>query len=87
MAVAMQLASERAISTTDALWTLIMNQSKTIQQSLAKRLETHLAEDKRQAQEKYVRESLTCAMNEVRKAHIEGHRLPDARNLIDALDE
>ena len=78
---------QQQISTTDAIWTLIVSQSKSIQKTLAKRLEAHLAEEKRQAQEKYVRDTLTSAMKEVRKAETEGRELPDARLLFDHMDD
>ena len=78
---------QQQISTTDAIWTLIVSQSKSIQKTLAKRLEAHLAEEKRMAQEKYVRDTLTSALNEVRKAEAEGRKLPDARLLFDHMDD
>lgn len=78
---------QQQISTTDAIWTLIVSQSKSIQKTLAKRLEAHLAEEKRMAQEKYVRDTLTSALNEVRKAEAEGRELPDARLLFDHMDD
>ena len=78
---------QQQISTTDAIWTLIVSQSKSIQKTLAKRLEAHLAEEKRLAQEKYVRDTLTSAMKEVRKAEAEGKELPDARLLFDHMND
>lgn len=78
---------QQQISTTDAIWTLIVSQSKSIQKTLAKRLEAHLAEEKRLAQEKYVHDTLTRAMKEVRKAEAEGRELPDARLLFDYMDD
>lgn len=78
---------QQQISTTDAIWALIVSQSKSIQKTLAKRLEAHLAEEKRLAQEKYVRDTLTSAMEEVRKAEAEGRELPDARLLFDHIDD
>ena len=77
---------QQQISTTDAIWALIVSQSKSIQKTLAKRLEAHLAEEKRLAQEKYVRDTLTCAMKEVREAEAEGRELPDARLLFEHMD-
>ena len=71
MAVAIEMP-QQTVSTTDAIWALIMSQSKSIQKTLAKRLDAHLAEEKRLAQEKYVRDSLTRAMKEVREAEAEG---------------
>ena len=47
----------------------------------------HLTEETRLAQEKYVRETLTSAMKEVRKAETEGKELPDARLLFDHMDD
>lgn len=79
--------SQPQISTTDAIWTLIVNQSKSIQKALAKRLEAHLAEEKRLVQEKYVRDTLTRAMKEVRKAEAENRELPDARLLFDHIED
>lgn len=78
---------QQQISTTDAIWTLIVSQSKSIQKTLAKRLEAHLAEEKRLSQEKYVRDTLTSAMKEVRKAEAEGRNLPDARRLFEHMDD
>lgn len=78
---------KQQISTTDAIWTLIVSQSKSIQKTLAKRLEAHLAEEKRLAEEKYVRDTLTSAMKEVRQAEAEGRDLPDARLLFEHMED
>lgn len=78
---------QQQISTADAIWALIVSQSKSFQKTLAKRLEAHLAQEKRQAQEKYVRETLTSAIKEVRKAEAEGRELPDARLLFENMDD
>lgn len=78
---------QQQISTVDALWTLIMSQSKSIQKTLSKRLDAHLTEEKRLTQEKYVRDTLTSAINELRTAEAEGRELPDARLLIEQLED
>lgn len=78
---------QQVVSTTDAIWSLILSQGKSVQKTLANRLKTHLEEEKRIAQEKYVRETLTHALKEVRQAEAEGRELPDARNLFNDLDD
>lgn len=85
MAVTIQLPSQQTVNTTDAIWSLIVNQSKSIQLTLAKRLEAHLADGKRHAQEKYVRDTLTSAMTEVRKAEAEGR--PAGRPVSELMNE
>lgn len=85
MAVSIQLPSQQTVNTTDAIWSLIVNQSKSIQLTLAKRLEAHLADEKRRAQEKYVRDTLTSAMSEVRKAKAEGR--PAGRPVSELMNE
>lgn len=79
--------SQQQVSTADAIWSLILSQSKSFQKSLAKRLDAHLAEQKRLAEEKYVRDTLTSAMKEVRQAEDEGRELPDACLLFDHMDD
>jgi len=74
-------------NTTDALWALIVSQKKSVQKNIAQRLQDLLSTEKREAQETYVRESLTHALNEARQAHAEGKSLPDARHLFDDLDD
>ena len=64
-----------------------MNQKKSVQKTIASRLSALLEEDKREAQQAYVRESLMNALDEVRQAHSSGKMLPDARHLFDDLDE
>lgn len=64
------------ISTVDALWVLIQNQSKAVRKALIERL---IAEqDKTKVQQKIVKESLTRAFDELHagKAH------HNARNLF-----
>lgn len=63
------------ISTVDALWTLIKNQTKTVRKALAERI---LAEEsKTMAQQEMVRESLTRAFDELHagKIHPDAHKL------------
>ena len=64
------------ISTVDALWVLIQNQSKAVRKALIERLIAD--QDKSKAQQKMVKESLTRAFDELNsgKAH------HDARNLF-----
>ena len=71
------------MSTTDAIWSLIVNQKKSVQKTIASRLSALLEEDKREAQQTYVRESLMSALDEVRQTHASGKKLPDARHQFD----
>lgn len=87
MAIAIQNQTVNTLDTTEALWSLIIGQKKSVQKTLADRLTVLLKENKRKAQEKYVRESLTRALAEVRQAREEGRSLPDARSLLDELED
>lgn len=82
----MHVPTAETVNTTDAIWSLIVNQKKSVQKTIASRLSALLEEDKREAQQAYVRESLTSALDEVRKAHSSGKKLPDARHLFDDLE-
>ena len=83
MAVSINVPTTETMSTTDAIWALIVNQKKSVQKTIASRLSALLEEDKREAQQAYVRESLKNALDEVRQAHSSGRKLPDARHLFD----
>ena len=87
MAVAIQSNNIETVNTTEALWSLIVNQKKSVQKVIASRLENLLSDEKRRVQENYVRDSLTSAIKEVRESCISGESLPDARNLFDDLDD
>jgi len=87
MAIAIQVPPQEVVNTTEALWSLIVGQKKSVQKTLATRLTALLADEKREAQQAYVRESLTHAIQEARQAHATGKPLPDARNLFDELDD
>jgi len=64
------------ISTVDALWVLIQNQSKAVRKALTERL---IAEqDKKKVQQKMVKESLSRAFDELHAGKV--HH--DARNLF-----
>lgn len=86
MAVSINVPTTETMSTTDAIWALIVNQKKSVQKTIASRLSALLEEDKREAQQAYVRESLKNALDEVRQAHSSGKKLPDARHLFDDLE-
>ena len=83
MAVSLHVPTAETVNTTDAIWSLIVNQKKSVQKTIASRLSALLEEDKREAQQTYVRESLMSALDDVRQAHSSGKKLPDARHLFD----
>ena len=87
MAVSLHVSTAATVNTTDAIGSLIVNQKKSVQKTIASRLSALLEEDKREAQQAYVRESLMNALDEVRQAHSSGRKLPDARHLFDDLDD
>lgn len=87
MEVSLHVPTAETVNTTDAIWSLIVNQKKSVQKTIASRLSALLEEDKREAQQAYVRESLMNALDEVRQAHSSGKKLPDARYLFDDLDD
>ena len=87
MEVSLHVPTAETVNTTDAIWSLIVNQKKSVQKTIASRLSALLEEDKREAQQAYVRESLMNALDEVRQAHSSGKELPDARYLFDDLDD
>ena len=87
MEVSLHVPTAETVNTTDAIWSLIVNQKKSVQKTIASRLSALLEEDKREAQQAYVRESLMNALDEVRQAHSSGKKLPDARHLFDDLDD
>lgn len=64
------------ISTVDALWVLIQNQTKSVRKALVKRMIAE--EEKTKAQQAMVRESLTRAFDELHSGKIH----PDAHNLF-----
>ena len=83
MEVSLHVPTAETVNTTDAIWSLIVNQKKSVQKTIASRLSALLEEDKREAQQAYVRESLMNALDEVRQTHSSGKKLPDARHLFD----
>lgn len=66
------------ISTEDAPWTLIQGQSKTVRKVLTKRLLAEQEQSKTEKQQAMVKESLTCAFNEIYSGKV--HH--DARDLF-----
>ena len=64
------------ISTVDALWVLIQNQTKSVRKALVKRMIAE--EEKTKAQQAMVKESLTSAFDELHSGKIH----PDAHNLF-----
>ncbi len=64
------------ISTVDALWVLIQNQTKSVRKALVKRMIAE--EEKTKAQQAMVKESLTRAFDELHSGKIH----PDAHNLF-----
>ena len=66
------------ISTVDALWVLIQNQTKAVQKALIQRILASQKSEKTKAQQKMVKESLTRAFDELHSGKI--HH--DARNLF-----
>ena len=81
-----QLSNIETVSSTEALWSLIVSQKKSVQKTLASRLHVLLSDDERTTQEHNVRESLMSAAKEVCDARGNGKSLPDARYLFDDID-
>lgn len=65
------------ISTVDALWTLIQNQTKAVRNALAKRILADQVRQKRNAQEQMVKDSLTRAFDQLHsgKVHHDARKL------------
>ena len=65
------------ISTVDALWTLIQNQTKAVRTALAKRILADQVRQKRKAQEQMVKDSLTRAFDQLHsgKVHHDARKL------------
>ncbi len=65
------------ISTVDALWTLIQNQTKAVRNALAKRILADQVRQKRKAQEQMVKDSLTRAFDQLHsgKVHHDARKL------------
>ena len=65
------------ISTIDALWTLIQNQTKAVRNALAKRILADQVRQKRKAQEQMVKDSLTRAFDQLHsgKVHHDARKL------------
>jgi hypothetical protein len=85
-----ETAIQSPISTLDAIWAIISSQSKATQRQIAKRLDVLLGNTvaaRKTAQQKYVRDTLSSAFQEVRDAERNGCQLPDAHELLDILDE
>lgn len=73
------------ISTVDALWTLIQNQSKSIRKALIKRLLDAEKEEKTRRQQEYVKQTLTHAILEVREAQRTGKKLMSADEFLEEM--
>ncbi|MBR6197459.1 MAG: hypothetical protein IKQ72_07635 [Bacteroidaceae bacterium] len=86
MSVVLNTTNIETVNNTEALWSLIVNQKKSVQKTLATRLSALLSDEKREAQERYVKDTMSSALTEVREAHKSGRQLPDARCLFDELD-
>lgn len=86
MSVVLNTTNIETVSNTEALWSLIVNQKKSVQKTLATRLSALLSDEKREAQERYVKDTMSSALTEVREAHKNGRKLPDARCLFEELD-
>lgn len=71
------------------LWTFIesMSLSDKNKQWLADRLIESKKKSRKEAQEQYVRESLTRAFRETKEMQASGQRLPDANNLFEEIDD
>ena len=65
------------ISTVDALWVLIQNQTKAVQKALIQRILASQKSEKTKAQQKMVKESLTRAFDELHsgKVHHDARKL------------
>lgn len=83
----MNISHPETISAADALWSLIVRQNKSVQKDLARRLSELIDDEKKDAQQQYVRETLCRALAEVRDAQESGTALPDAKLLFDEIDE
>lgn len=66
------------MSTVDALWVLIQNQSKAVRKELAERMLTQQEQAKTEKQQMMVEESLTRAFEQLRSGRV--HH--DARNMF-----
>jgi hypothetical protein len=58
------------ISTVDALWTLIQNQTKSVRQALVKRILDDHEQQRTLAQQKMVKDSLTRAFDELHSGKV-----------------
>jgi len=87
MSVAVNIPQTGTVSTTDAIWALIVNQKKSVQKTIASRLAKLLSEESSNAQQAYVRETLTHAIKEAQATRQTGTPLLDARNLFNDLDD
>lgn len=71
------------------LWTYIesMSLSNRNKQWLADKLIESKTENKREAQERYVRESLTRAFDELKEAKMSGRKLQSADDLLKEMEQ
>ena len=71
------------------LWTYIesMSLSNRNKQWLADKLIESKTENKREAQERYVRESLTRAFDELKEAKMSGRKLQSADDLLNEMEQ
>ena len=58
------------ISTVDALWTLILNQTKSVRKALVKRILDDHEQQRTLAQQKMVKDSLTRAFDELHSGKV-----------------
>jgi len=75
------------MNSVDALWTLIQNQTKNVKTALYRRIIEAEEKQKTLQQQKYVRQSLGRAFDELKEAQASGKELPDARSLFKMMDE
>lgn len=61
--------------------------NKSVQKDLARRLSELIDDEKKDAQQQYVRETLCRALAEVRDAQESGTALPDAKLLFDDIEK
>lgn len=75
------------ISSVDALWTLIQEQTQSVRDALYHRMVETNELRKTHHQQEYVRKSLSRAFNELNDAKASNKELPDARDLFKLMDE
>lgn len=75
------------ISSVDALWTLIQEQTQSVKDALFHRMIEAEESKKTRQQQQFVRKSLKQAFNELKDAKATNKELPDARDLFRLMDE